>query len=578
MLNKSNILKDYINNIGTKNQLFFLFGHMPVPSASNTSQSAIDSWKNSEMSYKVGRKDSIAVVPTNTWKSGYIYDYWKSKDINTSNYYALNKTNNIVYLCVSNNSLNRKDLSLGTISTQIPTHEYGIQKYDDGYSWLALYRITTDMNRFLNSTWMPVISFDDYRQTNVSKYSSAEKFCSNSQSSNVYCGIYFKQNTQIETTFGTFTTYEKGQLYNTIRIQCQKCYYLFENDDRYETFPYATSSEVKNSITIKDKFDQIEELVLTNQISTSSPYYSLYQMSKNGLEDGAIVSAFVDLSSFSDDLLVVDRPNPEITISSSSGSEAKLIFTTHINVDGENIINGLSLISNGKNYKNPILSIDYSYFPYMTSTQVDSLISSIELNVDNLDGLNFDPVSALSSENIMFDIRIETNVLKQQNVQIPKKINFYALVENPVELINDEIEIVAGSQYGKDDTYVEKTTVKAKLALTPFISDQVDTVADATLTDGRIVQSVNVLSLDTSTGDPIVELNNMNYIDSDQLSTLTIDSTLYVVTEILEKPVFKQYTGKISQTKVLPTDLKFGNQDIGSENTRIFRINIVKGF
>ena len=111
MLNKSNILKDYLNNIGTKNQLFFLFGHMPTPSTSNTSQSAIDSWKNSEMSYKVGRRDSIAVVPTNVWKSGYVYDYWKSKQVNTGNYYALNKTNNIVYLCVSNNSLNRKAIN-----------------------------------------------------------------------------------------------------------------------------------------------------------------------------------------------------------------------------------------------------------------------------------------------------------------------------------------------------------------------------------------------------------------------------------------------------------------------------------
>lgn len=578
MLNKSNILKDYINNIGTKNQLFFLFGHMPTPSLSNTSQSAIDSWKNSEMSYKVGRRDSIAVVPTNTWKSGYVYDYWKSKQTNTGNYYALNKTNNIVYLCVSNNSLNRKDLSLSSISTQIPNHEYGIYEYQDGYSWLALYRITTDMNRFLTNTWMPVISFDDYTQSNVSKYNEAEKFCNNSQSSDIYCGIYFKENTQIETSSNTFTTYERGQLYSSFRTQCQKCYYIFENDDRYQTVAYNASGKIAGSIVIKDKFDQIEDLVQTNQISQSSPYYSLYQMSKNGLDDGAIVSAIVDLGNFDPSNLVIDSPNPEITISSSSGSDAKLIFTTYVNIDGENIISGVSLLENGKNYKNPRLSIEYTKFPYLTETQVDELLASIELNVDNLDGLNFDPVSALSAENIMFDIRIETNVLKQQNYQIPKKVNFYALVENPIEILDDSVEIQAGSQYGKDDSYVEKTTVKAKLALSLSVMDAFDTIADATLTDGRIAQSVNVLSLDTSTGNPIVELNNLNYVDADQLSSLTVDSTVYVVEEILEKPAFKQYSGKIAQTKVFTSDLRLGNQDTDSENTRIFRINIVKGF
>lgn len=579
MLNKSNILKDYLNNIGTKNQLFFLFGHMPTPSTSNTSQSAIDSWKNSEMSYKVGRRDSIAVVPTNVWKSGYVYDYWKSKQVNTGNYYALNKTNNIVYLCVSNNSLNRKDLSMSSASTQIPNHEYGIQKYTDGYSWVALYRITTDMNRFLNNSWMPVISFDDYRQTDVSKYNSAEKFCPGSQASTIYCGIYFKENSQIETTFGNFTTYQKGTLYTSIRTECQKCYYLFENDDRYETVAYETLAGVLTSITIKDKFDQIEELVSTNQISTSSPYYSLYQMSKNGLEDGAIVSALIDLSAFDASGLVVDTPNPEITITSSSGSGAKLIFTTYVNLDGENIINGVSLLENGKNYKNPVLSINYSIFPYLTSTQVDELISSIEVNVDNLDGLNFDPVSALSAENIMFDVRIETNVLKQQSLSIPRKVNFYALVENPIEILDDSVEIIAGSQYGKDDTYLEKTTTKVRLTATPSILDPEEDISGTlTLTDGRVVQNVNVLGVEVSGATTSAELNNLNYIDIDEISTVTIDSVVYTVDEVLYKPPFRQYSGKVAQTKTFTTDLKLGNANTDSENTRIFRINIIKGF
>jgi hypothetical protein len=578
MLNKSNTLKSYLRDIGSKNQVFFLFGNTPNNISSNTTTSSIDIWRTSEMSYRVGKKDSIAVVPNRTWAAGNVYNYWMSGARNTDSYYVWNKTNNIVYLCVSNNSLNRKDLSLTNVSTQIPNHPYGLKTYADGYTWLPLYKITADLLRFVNSTWMPVISFDDFRTNDTSKYNGAERFCNGSQSSSINCAVYFNNTSQIETTFGNFTTYNPGQIYLSFRSTCQQCYYLFENDDRYTSVQYSTSIPVPQSIVIKDKFDQIEELVTTNQISTASPYHALYTISANGLPDGGIVSAIIDLSAFNKEDLVIDKANSEITITSSSGSGASLRFITHINTNGEHIIDGVALTNSGEGYKDYHLSIDYSKFPYLSSTQVDQLIASIEINLDILDGLNFDPVAALSAENIMFDIRVETNVLKQEGLSIPNRINFYALVENPIEVLNDGLEITAGSQYGKDNTYVEKTTSKLVLTGIPDPGLEPGIVGEATLDNGNLLSDVDVTNIDTTGGSLKVEINNINYSDVSKISTVTLNSTVYAVDSVEYKPTFKQYSGKVAQTKVLNSPLTFGNATTDTENTKIFRINIVKGF
>jgi hypothetical protein len=576
MLNKSTTLKNYLKEIGTKNQLFFLFGQTPSTITSNTAESGIDAWKNSEMSYRVAKKDSVAVVPNNTWSAGNVYNTWTSKSVNTGTYYVWNKTNGIVYLCISNNSLNRKDLSMTSASRQAPSHLYGLQTYADGYTWLSLYKITADLLRFVSSTWIPVISFDDYRENDTSKYTTAERFCNNFQGEIATCGVFFKNANTIETSLGTFTNYTQGTRYYSAKMSCQTCYYLFENDDNFVSFFYPDDNP-PTSITIKDKFDIIEELVNTNQISTSSPYYSLYTISANGLADGAVVSALLDLNGFDQTSLVVDEANPEIQIASASGTGARLIFTTYRNTDGENIINGVSLLATGQNYKDLNISIDYSKFPYLTSTQVDTLLAAIEINIDILDGLNFDPVSALSAESIMFDIRIETNVLKQQNVSIPNKINFYGLIENPIEVLDDGLEIVAGSQYGKDNSYVEKTTTKLQMTV-PSIPTSEDTPPEVTLSNGTVLTSAYIHNVSTDGANATAELTGINYKDADQIVSLTIDSTVYTVDTVLSKPSFKQYSGKVSQTKKLSSPLILGNETTNTENTKVFRINIVKGF
>lgn len=578
MLNKSNLLKNYIKNIGTKNQLFLLFGNTPSSVSSDTDESTIDVWKNSEISQRIAKRDSIAVVPNVTWSYGNVYSKWTSKSTTKGQFYVWNKNNGIVYICLANNDENRSDYSLKNGSTQIPSHEYGVLSYSDGYKWLALYKITSDLLRFVSNSWIPVISFDDYRTNENSKYSAVNRFCSNSQNSTITCAVYFKKSKQIETSQGVFTNYSAGDLYNFSKLNCQKCYYLFEDSDDFLVQAYpGTITVTPEKITVNDEFDQIKSLIDERRISPSSPYYLLYTMATNGLNDGALATVSIDLSSFTESQLVVRSANPEITINSSSGTGARLRFKTYINFDGEYVINGIELLSHGQNYKDIGITTDYSKFLYLNTSEVDSLLSKIELNLDTIDGLNFDPVASLGAENLMFDVRIETNILREEGLSIPHEINFYALIENPIEELADGVEIVAGSQYGKDLSYTEKTTTLVSITSgTPTI-DEGGAISAATST-GKSLSGISITSLGSSGGFSTVELTGLNYSDIETLDTITQDSTVYSVNQILKKPPFKQYSGKVSQTKILTSPLKIQNQANGTENTKIFRINIVKGF
>jgi hypothetical protein len=315
----------------------------------------------------------------------------------------------------------------------------------------------------------------------------------------------------------------------------------------------------------------VSELVENKTISPSSAYYSLYQIANNGLEDGALVSAFIDLENLSENDLIAPTANPIIEVSSSTGTGASLRFITYTNSNGYNIINGVEIISNGANYKDISLSsLD------LWSIDIDALLATIELNLDTIDGLNFDPVSALGAENIMFDIRLETNTMVQDDVVIPDEINFYGLVENPLENLGSGLEIVAGSQYGKDLSYTEPTTTKVELLSgTPPKNSGRTT---ATTTTGKSISNASVVKLSTSGGYTRADLAGINYDDAQSLQTITIDSVSYTVKDIIDYPVLKQYTGKVAQSKKLSSPLIFGNDENDNQNTKIFRINIVKGF
>jgi hypothetical protein len=145
------------------------------------------------------------------------------------------------------------------------------------------------------------------------------------------CALYAKVALNQDDDAG-ITEYQKGDLFGVAtNLTCSQCHYLMINDDRYESVFYATGQTVPSFKQIYDQYDEIGSYIDSNQIAESSPYYHLYKINENdNINEGAVISAFIDLSGFSTTQLITTIPNPEFTISSNSGYGARIRLKTSV--------------------------------------------------------------------------------------------------------------------------------------------------------------------------------------------------------------------------------------------------------
>jgi hypothetical protein len=583
---KSTTIKNFIKDIGTKKQLFVFVGSDNSQATSNSNQSALDVWKQSDFSIRVGQSSVYPVVPNIKWIQKRPYIPWSGTTENSGNYYVYNDQNQYIYLCISDNTLNRKDLIGENVSNIRPYHTSGIQTYSDGYSWKPLYRITPSIERFITSKWMPVISFELFDSENQkNQLLQTREFCDNNTAEVGQCGVYAKMSLNTDDDSGTFE-YEKGDLFTIAdSISCSDCYYLMKNNDKFVSRFYSSSETVPNTITIVDEYAEIGQLINQNQISTASPYYYLYQVNTNdSVEEGSIISAFIDLSSLSESNLIVTEENPELTLTSNTGTGGRIRLLTKL-LNSSYVINGIEVIERGSGYTDVTLSIDSSILSASLTSL--TLISKISINLDVIDGLAFDPVSILNAQHVMIDARIDKTSLDSSGIILPSSVNMFGLVEDPRgnSLSSD---IVTGSNLNKKLDYIFRTTVKAEVSnissssLLPAADEEYDISYGI---DGETFTNTNTKvsgSLDVSSGPTYIsytEFKNLDYTKAQDL----VGSSLVGPTNgsskggssiisILDTPVFVQYTGKVLSTTKLETDLPIADVD-----SVIVRINIVKG-
>jgi hypothetical protein len=584
---KSTTIKNYIKDVGTKNQLFVFVGSDTKTTTSNSNQASLDVWKQSDFSIKVGQNSIYPVVPNVKWIQKRPYIPWSGTSENTGNYYVYNDQNQYVYLCISDNVNNRTDLRGDNVSNIRPTHTSGIQRYSDGYAWKPLYRMTPSIERFITSKWIPVISFDLFdSEDQKSQLLQTQEFCDNATSTIGQCGIYAKTALNTDDNSGT-TEYLKGDLFTIAdNISCSDCHYLMKNNDKFVSYFYLDTETVPTSIEIVDEYTQIGNSIQQNLISTASPYYYLYQVNSNdNLEEGSIVSAFIDLSNFTSSQLLVTQENPELTITSNTGANGRIRLNTGI-FNNTYIITGIEVINPGSGYKDITLAINSSILSgSITSTE---LLASIRVNLDVIDGLAFDPVSVLNAQHVMIDARTDTTTIQNSGILLPSEVNFFGLVENPVGICGST-ETVSGSNLNKKLDYVFRTTVKAEVqnitsqSLLPESNEIYDIPYESSGTeyiniDTSIVSSQNVTP-PGGTATAYVEFKNLDYTKSNSLIGSQLDGPksggakggTSIIT-ILETPVFVQYTGKVLSTTKLDANIPVGDID-----SVIFRINIVKG-
>jgi hypothetical protein len=448
MSKKTRDIKNYLSSVGKTEHLHMFVGYSNEEINNSSDDASLKIWQNMLFSKKISRGDVVGVIPNQTWTYGNVYVPWKSGIQNSGAYYAWNKQNGNVYLCVQNNSGSRDDLSGKNASTYIPNHAFGIQSYPDGYAWLPIYRITSEYLRFVKNDWIPVISFEDFElYTEATEYQNNASFCGITTIKNSgRCGVYAKDVINIPATSSTFDTYVKGALVSSMAMTCQFCYTFFKDHPLYQPVFYTTSA-VPTSIRIETKLETIGRLISQNNISPSSAFYALYEIATNGLSDGAIISTSINLSGFSSSDLFVTSENPEITVSSFTGSGCRIRLKTNKTLQGKNIINGIEIISNGSGYKD--FSLDISSSLFETGGIKDLLLSNITINYDIIDGLNIDPYDVLNCKNVQIDTKVDVTDISLNNLLVSDEINMYSLVSNPLEETGTGDYIISGSDLSR---------------------------------------------------------------------------------------------------------------------------------
>lgn len=587
MAKKTQDIKRYLDSIGKTEHLHVFVGNTTSIIENSTTDANLQLWRDSVFSKKISKVDVVGVIPNISWSYGNVYNPWKSSQVNSGSYYAWNRENGNVYLCIQNNTLSREDLSGLNASTYSPNHAYGIQSYPDGYSWLPIYRITGDLLRFVKNDWIPVISFENFEEnTYTTEYTAINDFCSGDIGASGSCAIYFKENTQLPSSGISFQQYLKGDRYVTITSDCSECYNLFSNNEKYKSIFYGQKA-VNDSIIIEDKFDLIGRLISENKIPASSAYYSLYEIANNGPDDGAIISAQIDLNGISGDDLIVFAENPSITVESSTGIGGQLSFKTFTDINGTFIIQGIEVTNGGSNYRD--ISLDISSGIFKNSSIKDILLSAIKINFDNLDGLNIDPYDVLECNNIMVDSRIDTNELVSSNVILPEEINMFGLVSNPLEETSNGEYVISGSELSP---YASKIVKASSDLLIHYPGDEVLSyvtvspslgLSTSTTSTGIITKKSNILAIDPDnliipklTYQSVINIVGIDYSNIEVSDELTdSNDNTFIIDSVYSKPKFVQYSGKVLQSVKTSKNIKLTSSN--SQSTKIIRINFIKG-
>lgn len=580
MSTKTLNVKTFINDAGVHNQLFVFAGSNNTSSLSDSTQTSTDVWNYSDFSVRVGQDSLSGVIPYVKWTQSKPYKPWSSTEPNTGNFYAYNDQNGYVYLCISDNVENRSDHGGKNVSTYRPTHTSGIQPYGDGYSWKPMYKITSSLERFVTASWLPVISFDTFdNSSRKTQLELTQTFCGDYTTTEVgQCAIYAKKALNTDDDAGT-NEYEKGDLFTVAdAITCSDCYYMMYDNTNFISVFYGANETVSSTYTVYDPYENVATLVQNNELTSSSPYYFLYTINENdNIQEGSVISAFIDLSGFNYSQLISYVQNPEFTITSNTGTEARIRLRT--NIYGDNyIITGIEVLNPGHGYKDITLAMNQSYI----AMDANMLTSVINVNLDTVDGLGFDPIDVLGCQHVMIDARLEKKTIEDSGILLPTKLNFFGLMQNPTSTVGTN-NITSASNKNKKVDVVYRTTLKTQLETPVGVSivpdDELDISGDVLpnvnlSTTNIIIGGVEAISATASN----VEMKNLLYEKADFLvgKTLQYSSSgtpaSATITSIVAEPEFVQYSGKVLSTTKLSSDLQLSDVD-----SVIIRINMIKG-
>lgn len=412
---------------------FYLGGDPALRSDDNPN--AFDWGTDVNLLYKVRENDVNFVTDRVDWSAGIMATPWNPNSDNDNKTLYFNKINNIAYLCVSDNSLNRADFSIRGKNTSryTPSHTNGLQTYEDGYTWYALFLIDPAKLDLITTAKIPVMSIDDFT-TEITSTSLTQKYsqtCGAGYTAMGTCCLYNKQS--YRDSIGI--TYDKGSLsYVKLATNCYRCTelaqklnceYVFKSG--ITTFAaYPTCTPCDCSITITDNITEIEKNL---DILNPSGFYRHVYANYQGWEDPSeILSVFIDLEGLSDSQKTISIQNPTVTFDSITGTDGLAELITDDLGNGSYRVTGIRLVTRGKNYKNG------DAIPKITGLESSFLNGLIEVNVAPED-FPENPVSMLNNLETCVKVSITNKMIEETNSNL-RNFTRYGLIKD-VKLDSD---------------------------------------------------------------------------------------------------------------------------------------------
>jgi len=395
------------------NKYFLIKGnHTPGITSSHLSYYEVINSSNISI-INISAKNIKLGIKNIPWIKGSSYTPYSQDNFDNSYVFYNQK----VYLCLSNNDLNIKNIT--NSSTFAPTHNLGKITYPDGYTWLYLYSITSDVLGFLNSKTIPAPS--NYMLSSI---------LNSLETDNINCeeGI-----TGICALYITDSTKENANLIYQQGISCGVCKEIAEETSKTDlltTIFYKQGQEILSSIEIKSKQENINELIDSKKINPNLDFeFKTFNDAKlSGISNGCILSASIDLEQIrgvSLSYLFLSQNENNITVTGGIG--ASISFKT-ISENNKLKIIGINLLNGGKNYTTNTTEI---FLPGITDTQKrDTIKNSIKLQ-KSTPSLVFNEINSIfdvASSNSLGKINSNKIINCQLDAYDPQ-VNYYGIIQ-----------------------------------------------------------------------------------------------------------------------------------------------------
>lgn len=364
------ITNSRLNNLQNSKELYLVLGGIPLVNTKD-----FNSNYDPTLIKRISENEKISVGLNNIWQYGKIYNPYETNI--SSNYYVLNELNNVVYICLSNNTNNIKN-DQSNPSLFIPTTETPqIQKLDDGYSWFPVFRVDLSHYNFLSNTDLPIprIQINNDYNTFSDKY---KPLCSSGVTSFGTCCLYFKE-AGYDDISGI--THAKGELSNenvfSTCYDCQKLGDALKREARFSKLTGTTGITLGSTggcpgcaknVVIKGTLSHLEDNI--NEIMIGSSNEFAYNCMSTFTNTSGIMAATIDLDSLSLQQRTITTENPTVNVIDPDGVGAIVkLKTTQITYNQYRII-GIEIISSGTGYSIPDHKVTNTLFSNPINTAI----------------------------------------------------------------------------------------------------------------------------------------------------------------------------------------------------------------